>query len=108
MRKTLIAALIAAMLPILPRAARAETVDLALVLAADVSRSVDNDEFELQREGYAAAFTDPRVLAAIQAGAHRAIAVTFLEWSGAEAQRVVAGWSVIRDEESGSVFAGAV
>lgn len=108
MRKTLIAALIAAVLSIAPRAARAETVDLVLVLAADVSRSVDEDEFDLQRKGYAAAFTDPRVLAAIHSGTHHAIAVMLIEWSGAESQRVIAGWTVIRDEESGSVFAGMV
>ena len=48
--------------------ARAETVDLLLVLAADVSRSIDETEFNLQRKGYASAITDPRVLRAIAAG----------------------------------------
>jgi len=48
--------------------ARAETVDLLLVLAADVSRSIDDGEFNLQRKGYAAAMTDPRVLRAIAGG----------------------------------------
>lgn len=86
----------------------AEFVDLALVLAADVSRSVDEDEFKLQREGYANAFTRPEVLRAIQAGPHRGIAVTFIEWSGASEQQVVADWTVIRDGESGAVFASAV
>ena len=69
MRKTLIAVLILALMPIAARSARGETVDLQLILAADVSRSVDEDEFRLQRQGYAAALTDPRVLAAIQGGA---------------------------------------
>ena len=50
-----------------PAGARAETVDLLLVLAADVSRSIDEDEFNLQRKGYAQAMTDPRVLRAISA-----------------------------------------
>ena len=51
--------------------ARAETVDLLLVLAADVSRSIDDSEFNLQRRGYAAAITDPRVLRAIAGGVLR-------------------------------------
>ena len=51
-----------------PSALAADAVDIALVLAADVSRSVDEDEFKLQREGYANAFSDPRVMKAIQAG----------------------------------------
>lgn len=85
-----------------------ERVDLALVLAADVSRSVDQEEFQLQREGYAKAFTHPQVLNAIRAGANRAIAVTFIEWSGVGDQKVVADWAVIRDEESGAVFASRI
>lgn len=88
--------------------AAAEAVDLALVLAADVSRSVDEDEFNLQRQGYANAFTRPEVLKAIQAGPHRGIAVTFVEWSGASEQQVVADWTVIRDGESGAVFASTI
>ena len=86
----------------------AEVVDLALVLAADVSRSVDDEEFKLQRQGYANAFTRPEVLKAIQAGPHRGIAVTFIEWSGASEQQVVADWTVIRDGESGAVFASTI
>ena len=86
--------------------ARAETVDLLLVLAADVSRSIDDVEFNLQRKGYAAAITDPQVLRAIVGGRNHAIAVTFVEWSGAADQNVVADWTVVRDEEgAGSVAA---
>ena len=81
------------------RTAYAETVDLRLVLAADVSISVDDEEFRLQREGYATAITSVPVLQAIQAGPHRAIAVTFIEWSGPFKQRVVVDWTVIRDGE---------
>src|SRR6266566_2029669 len=54
--------------------AHAETVDLLLVLAADVSRSIDETEFNLQRKGYASAITDPRVLRAIAGGRNQAIA----------------------------------
>jgi hypothetical protein len=88
--------------------ARAESVDVALVLAADVSRSIDNGEFELQRKGYAAAITSPKVLTAIQAGSHRAIALCFVEWSGPDEQAVVAQWTVIRDGESAGEFANTL
>ncbi len=74
------------------RDARAQNTDLLLVLAADVSRSIDEGEFELQRKGYAAALSDPRVLAAIRGGTNGTIAVCFVEWSGAGEQLVVADW----------------
>jgi len=79
--------------------ARAQNTDLLLVLAADVSRSIDEGEFELQRKGYAVALSDPRVLAAIRGGTNGTIAVCFVEWSGAGEQMVVADWTVIRDDE---------
>jgi hypothetical protein len=79
--------------------ARGEGADLLLVLAADVSRSIDEDEFNLQRKGYAAAITDPRVLRAIVGGPHHAIAIAFIEWSGEFDQNVVVDWTVVRDEE---------
>ncbi len=90
------------------RVASAETVDLQLVLAADVSISVDNHEFQLQREGYAAAITSETVLDAIRAGPHHAIAVCFIEWSGPSKQKVVADWTVIRDGEMATVFANTL
>ncbi len=79
-------------------------VDLLLVLAADVSRSVDTAKFQLQREGYAAAMSDPRVLEAISSGPNRSIAVLFMEWSGQFSQRVVVDWTVIRDEKTARQF----
>jgi hypothetical protein len=88
--------------------ARAETVDLLLVLAADVSRSIDDVEFNLQRKGYAAAITDPQVLHAIVGGRHHAIAVAFIEWSGAADQNVVVDWTVVRDEEAAGSVAAAM
>jgi hypothetical protein len=96
-----VAALLSAGAPV----ARAEKVDVALVLAADVSRSIDDDEFKLQREGYAAAVTSPRVLSAIAAGQSGAIAICFVEWSGPEEQQVIADWTVIRDGETAAAFA---
>ena len=88
--------------------ARAETVDLLLVLAADVSRSIDDGEFNLQRKGYAAAMTDPRVLRAIAGGRNHAIAITFIEWSGASDQNVVVDWTVVRDEEAAGGIAATM
>jgi len=70
-------------------------VDLLLVLAADVSRSVDDREFKLQREGFAAAMVDPRVLRAMTSGPTGRIAVIFVEWASEFEQRVVVDWAVI-------------
>jgi hypothetical protein len=88
----------------MPCARAAEPADLLLVLAADVSRSVDRAKFELQRQGYAAAISDPLVLDAIKSGQHRRIAVCFVEWSGFGAQKLVVGWTAISDFESAQQF----
>jgi len=76
-------------------AGAAEQVDLLLVLASDVSRSVDHPKFLLQREGYAAAISDPQVMDAIKSGPHQRIAICFLEWSGFGAQKLVIDWTII-------------
>jgi len=84
----------------------AADVDMLLVLAADVSRSIDEGEFNLQRRGYAAALSDPRVLRAITEGPHRSIALCFIEWSDTLDQQVVVDWTTIRDgEDAASVAA---
>ena len=80
-----------------PAARAAEPVDLLLVLAADVSRSVTEAKFRLQREGAAAAITHPEVVRAITSGPHRKIAVCFLEWATVGQQSVVIDWTVIGD-----------
>jgi hypothetical protein len=85
-----------------------EAVDLLLVLAADVSRSVDQPKFQLQRDGYAAAFSDPRVLEAISGGYHRRIAVAFVEWSGTGAQKLVIDWMMIDGADTARKFADAL
>jgi Protein of unknown function (DUF1194) len=87
---------------------RAARVDLLLVLAADVSRSVDDSESQLQRKGYAAALTDARVLKAIQGTKSGAIGVCFVEWSGEQDQKIVLPWTEIRDEEDGGGAAAAI
>jgi hypothetical protein len=80
-------------------------VDVALVLAVDVSLSIDAEEFALQRAGYAAAFRNERVVAAITNGSARAVAVTYLQWSGAREQQQVIGWRLITDRTSAARFA---
>lgn len=70
-------------------------VDLALVLAVDISRSVDEDEARLQRDGYQAAVRDPRVVAAIGGGMLGAVAIAYVEWAGIGHQRLVVPWTRI-------------
>ena len=82
----------------------AEPVDLLLVLAADVSRSVDQAKFQLQREGYAQAIADKRVLDAITAGRHRRIAICFVEWSGVTSQKLVIDWTAIDGPDGARKF----
>jgi Protein of unknown function (DUF1194) len=89
----------------LPAAAfAAEKVDLVLVLAADVSRSIDNEKFQLQREGYAAAISDQRVLGAIRSGRNGRIGVMYVEWSGVGSQRVLIDWTTIGNAEAAKGF----
>ena len=83
----------------------AQTVDVAIALTADVSHSIDDEEFQLQRRGYAAAVTSPRFMQTIQEGARGALALCFLEWAGPDQQAVVAKWTVIRDGEGTAEFA---
>jgi hypothetical protein len=82
----------------------AERVDLLLVLAADVSRNMDEEKFQLQRSGYAAAFSDPRVIEAVRAGPSRRIAVAFVEWSGPLSQKIVIDWTVISNDKTAYQF----
>ena len=88
--------------------ARGAGVDLELILAADVSRRIDDAELDLQRKGYAAALTDERVLTAIRGRSGAAIGVSFIEWSGDEDQQVVVDWTEIRDEEDAGTIATAI
>ena len=70
-------------------------VDVELVLAVDVSRSMDAAELRLQRDGYVAALRDPDVIAAIESGFYGRIAITYVEWGGEGEQRIVIPWRVI-------------
>ena len=87
-----------------PAARAAEAVDLLLVFAADVSRSVDGDKFKLQREGYAAAVADRHVLDAIRSGRNGRIAVLFEEWSGFGNQKIVIDWTLIDGAKAAQSF----
>jgi hypothetical protein len=80
-------------------------VDLALVLVSDVSRSIDDPEFTLEKQGYAAAFTDPRVIAAIRGGITGAIAVAYVEFAGEGQVRTVLDWTTLGDAASAKGFA---
>lgn len=85
-----------------------ERVDLELVLAVDVSSSIDETEARRQREGHVAALADPDVISAIQGGGYGRIAVMYLEWADADFQRVVAPWTVIETEEDARAFAATL
>jgi hypothetical protein len=83
-------------------------VDLELILAADVSGSMDEEEAALQRKGYLEALVNPRVIRAIQSGPHRRIALTYLEWAGPHWQKQLVGWTMIHDAASAQAFASAI
>jgi hypothetical protein len=87
---------------------RAEEVELELVLLADASGSIDRAEIEFQRQGYATAITDPRVLSAIANSAYGRIAVTYVEWAAAGTEDVVVPWTIIDGPESAAGFAAAL
>jgi len=86
----------------------ADTVDTALVLALDVSLSVDDQEYKLQRDGIATAFESPALLAAVAGGKNHAIDVLVLEWSDPEIQVVTVDWTRVSDAASAKAFATKV
>jgi hypothetical protein len=81
-----------------------QEVDLALVLAVDISYSMDEDEQKLQRQGYVDALRSPEVLEAISKGAIGRIAVTYVEWAGQRSQDVIVPWTIIEGPESADAF----
>ena len=80
-------------------------VDLQLVLAVDVSRSIDEVEAELQRRGYIEALTNDRVIDAILSGENKRIALCYTEWAGTHYQMVVIDWTVIDSAAAARRFA---
>ena len=83
-------------------------VGLELVLAVDVSGSIDEAEAQLQRDGYLKAIAHPRVVAAIRSGILGRIAVTYIEWAGRGWQTKVLDWTLIGDANSARGFARAL
>ena len=102
-RTALVGSLAALAAPLPVRAAT--PVDLQLVLAVDVSRSIDEVEAELQRRGYVEALTNDRVIDAILSGEHKRIAVCYTEWAGTHYQMVVIDWSLIDSAGAARRFA---
>ena len=82
-----------------------EAVDIELVLAVDVSRSIDGEEARLQREGYIAALLNPTVIGAIRSGFLGRIAVAYFEWAGYGHNKVIVDWTLVHDEVSAGAFA---
>lgn len=80
-------------------------VDVALVLLTDVSRSIDDSEFQLEKKGYATAFTDLKVISAIQGGPNGRIAVAYVEFSSSDQVKTVLDWTVLSDAASAAAFA---
>ncbi len=80
-------------------------VDLELVLAVDISLSMEADEQRLQRDGYIAAFRDPAVIKAIRSGLLGRIAVTYVEWAGEAIQSIIVPWQIISSAEESHAFA---
>ena len=84
------------------------SVDVALVLLSDVSRSIDDSEFRLEKQGYAAAFQDKRVLDAIASGPAGAIAVAYVEFAGADEVRTVLDWHIVRSAADAQALASEI
>lgn len=90
------------------KGAERQAVDLELVLLVDASGSIDEAETRLQRQGYAAAVTDPQVLRAVTGGLLRALAVAYVEFAAPGCVSRRAGWTRIGDAESAAAFAAAI
>ena len=96
MRPLIVSVLVAALPLLSSPAAKADLpVDLELVLAVDVSGSVDEEEAKLQRAGYIDALLNPKVIGAIRSGPLGRIAVAYMEWAGDHYQRVTVGWTLL-------------
>ena len=99
---------VAMMAPIAAAAAAEVPVDLELVLAVDVSGSMDREEQALQRRGYIQAFQHPEVAQAVRSGPYGRIAVTYVEWAGPTAQAVAVPWTLVEDAGTAEDFAAGL
>jgi hypothetical protein len=92
-----------------PPSRAAETnVDVELVIAVDVSYSMDPDEQALQREGYITGLTSPEFLNALHQGIHGKIAITYFEWAGASDQKILVPWRLIDGPAAAQAFADEI
>jgi hypothetical protein len=89
----------------LAQRAAALEVDVQLILAVDVSRSIDEEEAKLQRQGYIDAFIDKHVIEAIMGGQLHRIAVAYVEWAGSAYQQTIIEWTVIDSPQAARAFA---
>ena len=107
--RAFLALLLGVVLAVAPaRADAPERVDIELILAIDVSGSIDEDEAALQRQGYLRALLHPQVLEAISGGERRKIGIVYIEWAGYHYQRIVADWALISDRASAEAFVAKV
>jgi hypothetical protein len=88
--------------------AKEATVDVELVLAVDVSYSMDMDELAIQREGYAQAIVSKDFLQALKTGPHGKIAVTYFEWAASTDQKIIIPWRVIDGPETADAVAAEI
>lgn len=100
----LVAVFLFAILTGIGSATAQEPVDLELVLAADGSGSIDDEELRLQRQGYAAAVRNPRVLEALTGGIYGKSVIAYVEWGSAESQHTIVDWTVIDSAETAAAF----
>ena len=109
--RLLVAIMLAMLIVCIPSLAKSDeptAVDLQLILAVDVSGSVNQTRFELQKRGYVAAFRDARVLNAIRSGNAKAIAVTMVQWTGPTMQVQLMPWTLVNDGASVNAFADRI
>lgn len=86
----------------------AQSVDVELVIAVDVSYSMDLDELAVQREGYAQAIASREFLQALKSGPNRKLALTYFEWSASSDQKIIIPWRVIDGPESADAVASEI
>ena len=84
------------------------SVDVELILAVDVSYSMDMDELAIQREGYAQAIVSKEFLQALKTGPHGRISVTYFEWAASTDQKIIIPWRVIEGPESADAVANEI
>ncbi len=101
----LVGAIVIAMAIGLQKSRASSGVDVAIVIALDVSASVDSGEFELMRDGLAAAISSPQVVKAMVSGKHGAVAINVMQWSGFSEQEVKIGWTRLSSESEIHEFA---